>query len=144
MQSSVSVSTQIVISPSFVLKTWPVTPTKSPRSMNWLKKSNASSPRSAFRDIELDLAVLVTEVGEDRLPVVADDVEPSCRCHALFAFLVGDLCKLCPDVRYRVLPVERGGVEVDALFPQRTDFVEPGLVKCKGFGWIGHENAPLF
>ena len=59
---------------------------------------------------------------------------------SLFSWVIA--CKLRPDIRYRVLPVEGGGVEVDTFLPQCTYFVEPGLVECKGFTRIGHGNAP--
>ena len=42
-------------------------------------------------DIELDLPGLVTEVGKDRLAMVADNIDPACGGYALRALLVGDL-----------------------------------------------------
>ena len=77
----------------------------------------------------MDPAALVSEVGEDGLAVVADNKQPTGGYYALFALVVGDRRKLRPDVRNCILTLEGGGVEVDAFFPQCTDFVEPGRVK---------------
>ena len=107
-----------------------------------VKKIECFVPEVGLPYVELDLAILVPEVGKDGLAMVADDIQPPGGGDALFALLVGDPCKLRPDIRYRVLPVEGGGVEVDTFLPQCTYFVEPGLVECKGFTRIGHGNAP--
>ena len=77
LQRRVKVSTQTVISPSFVRKIWPGYPDDVPPFDELVEELELLIPDIVLTDIELNLTRLVTEVSKQGLPMVPDNVYPS-------------------------------------------------------------------
>lgn len=74
--------------------------------------------------------------------MVPYDIQPSRGGYLFGALLMGDIRKLRPDLMDGILSVKGVWIGCDAPLPQRTDFIESGLVKCNSFRRVSHENAP--